>query len=108
MLAWTLRRLTRNRDLTDAQSGLRAFSARSAAHAEVLSDEEPTGALTLDLLGKGYRYAEVPVRYTPRSSTNRPPWWARRLWHTWSAALREVNAPTAPAPERVPKVGSAR
>jgi glycosyltransferase involved in cell wall biosynthesis len=61
---WTARR----RDLTDGQSGYRAFSAGAAAAAEVVHDYNYAQVLTLDLLGKGYAYAEVPITYAFRTT----------------------------------------
>jgi glycosyltransferase involved in cell wall biosynthesis len=51
------------RDLTDAQSGYRALSWRAAAAAEIVHDFNYAQVLTLDLLAKGFRYAEVPISY---------------------------------------------
>ena len=51
------------RTLTDGQSGYRALSADAAAHAEVIHDFNYAQVLTLDLLAKGFRYAEVPISY---------------------------------------------
>ncbi|HUR75127.1 MAG TPA: lysylphosphatidylglycerol synthase domain-containing protein, partial [Sporichthya sp.] len=51
-----VRWMTRQRDLTDGQSGYRAFSARAAAAAEIVHDYNYAQVLTLDLLGKGFRY----------------------------------------------------
>jgi hypothetical protein len=60
--------MTRSRDLTDGQSGYRAFSPAAAAAAEVVHDYNYAQVLTLDLLGKGFTYAEVPIRYSFRTS----------------------------------------
>ena len=49
--------------ISDGQSGYRALSAAAAADAEVIHDFNYAQVLTLDLLGKGYRYAEVPISY---------------------------------------------
>ena len=51
------------RGLTDGQSGYRALSPAAAAAAEVVHDFNYAQVLTLDLLGKGFRYAEVPITY---------------------------------------------
>jgi glycosyltransferase involved in cell wall biosynthesis len=51
------------RGLTDGQSGYRALSPAAAAHAEILHDFNYAQVLTLDLVAKGYRYAEVPITY---------------------------------------------
>jgi glycosyltransferase involved in cell wall biosynthesis len=51
------------RGLTDGQSGYRALSPGAAAAAEIIHDFNYAQVLTLDLLGKGFRYAEVPITY---------------------------------------------
>ena len=51
------------RGLTDGQSGYRVLSPAAAAAAEVVHDFNYAQVLTLDLLGKGFRYAEVPISY---------------------------------------------
>lgn len=51
------------RRLGDGQSGYRALSRRAAQHAEIVHDYNYAQVLTLDLLGKGYTYAEVPISY---------------------------------------------
>jgi glycosyltransferase involved in cell wall biosynthesis len=58
-----VRWMTRRRDLTDGQSGYRAFCPEAAAAAEIVHDYNYAQVLTLDLLGKGFRYAEVPIGY---------------------------------------------
>ncbi|HEX6419102.1 MAG TPA: glycosyltransferase family 2 protein [Acidimicrobiales bacterium] len=66
ILTATMRRLVRRwgvTDLTDGQSGYRALSPVAAADAEVIHDFNYAQVLTLDLLAKGYRYAEVPISY---------------------------------------------
>jgi len=49
--------------ISDGQSGYRVLSAEAAAAAEVIHDFNYAQVLTLDLLAKGYRYAEVPISY---------------------------------------------
>lgn len=49
--------------VTDGQSGYRALSADAAADAEIVHDFNYAQVLTLDLLAKGHRYAEVPISY---------------------------------------------
>ena len=68
LLTRWVRVLTRRRDLTDGQSGYRAFSPGAAAAAEIVHDYNYAQVLTLDLLGKGYAYAEVPITYAFRTS----------------------------------------
>jgi glycosyltransferase involved in cell wall biosynthesis len=49
--------------LSDGQSGYRALSPAAAAEAEIVHDFNYAQVLTLDLLAKGFRYAEVPISY---------------------------------------------
>jgi glycosyltransferase involved in cell wall biosynthesis len=60
--------VARRRDITDGQSGYRALSPDAAAAAEVVHDFNYAQVLTLDLLDKGFRYAEVPITYRFRES----------------------------------------
>jgi glycosyltransferase involved in cell wall biosynthesis len=53
-------------DLTDGQSGYRALSARAARAAEIAHDYNYAQVLTLDVVGRGFRYAEVPISYAFR------------------------------------------
>lgn len=52
--------------LTDGQSGYRALSHGAAAGAVMAHDYNYAQVLTLDLLGQGFRYAEVPITYAHR------------------------------------------
>jgi glycosyltransferase involved in cell wall biosynthesis len=63
VLTAAVRAVSRRRDITDGQSGYRALSGRAAAAAEVIHDFNYAQVLTLDLLAKGFRYAEVPISY---------------------------------------------
>jgi len=68
LLTGWVRWAARRPDLTDGQSGYRAFSPEAAASAEILHDYNYAQVLTLDLLTKGYAYAEVPITYAFRTS----------------------------------------
>lgn len=68
VLTWWVRWLARRPDITDGQSGFRAFSPRAAAEAEVVHDYNYAQVLTLDLLGKGFAYREVPITYAFRET----------------------------------------
>lgn len=57
--------LTR-RYMTDGQTGMRAFSRRAAASAEIIHDYNYAQVLTLDLLRKGFLLEEVSIRYCLR------------------------------------------
>lgn len=94
-----VRWVSRRRDITDGQSGYRAFSPRAAAHAEVLHDYNYAQVLTLDLLAKGYRYAEVPISYSFRDSGTSFVRLGAYLRHVVPAVWREVNAPDPGPPQ---------
>jgi glycosyltransferase involved in cell wall biosynthesis len=57
--------LTRRR-ISDGQTGMRAFSREAASRAEIIHDYNYAQVLTLDLLRKGFRMEEVPIRYRVR------------------------------------------
>ena len=57
--------LTRTR-ITDGQTGMRAFSREAARRAEIVHDYNYAQVLTLDLLRKGFKLEEVPIRYRVR------------------------------------------
>ena len=52
--------------MTDGQTGMRAFSREAADRAEIVHDYNYAQVLTLDLLRKGFRFEEVPIRYRVR------------------------------------------
>jgi len=52
--------------ITDGQSGYRALSHSAAASARIAHDYNYAQVLTLELLRKGFRYAEVPISYSFR------------------------------------------
>jgi glycosyltransferase involved in cell wall biosynthesis len=52
--------------ITDGQTGMRAFSREAAERAEIIHDYNYAQVLTLDLLKKGFRMEEVPIRYRIR------------------------------------------
>ncbi|MDQ3151876.1 MAG: glycosyltransferase, partial [Actinomycetota bacterium] len=95
VLTGWVRWLTRRRDLTDGQSGFRAFSPLAAAEAEVVHDYNYAQVLTLDLLGKGFTYAEVPIRYSFRTSGTSFVRLGCYLRRVVPAVHRELNTPHA-------------
>ncbi|HSL01447.1 MAG TPA: glycosyltransferase family 2 protein [Rubrobacteraceae bacterium] len=58
--------LLSRRRITDGQTGMRAFSRGAAEAAEIIHDYNYAQVLTLDLLRKGFRMEEVPIRYRVR------------------------------------------
>lgn len=92
ILTWLLAFVARRR-ITDGQSGYRAFSAAAAADADVIHDFNYAQVLTLDLLAKGYRYAEVPISYSFRETGSSFVRLGRYLRHVIPAVHRELNPP---------------
>ena len=84
------------RRITDGQTGYRAFSPRAAADAEIIHDYNYAQVLTLDLLAKGYRYAEVPISYRFRTAGQSFVRLGRYLRNVVPAVYRELN-PVAPS-----------
>jgi glycosyltransferase involved in cell wall biosynthesis len=87
-LAWVARC-----PLTDGQSGYRALSAAAAAEARIVHDYNYAQVLTLDLLSRGFRYAEVPISYAfrrhGRSFVRLVPY-LRRVVPAVASVLRDV------------------
>jgi glycosyltransferase involved in cell wall biosynthesis len=54
--------------VTDGQSGYRALSWAAASDAEIAHDYNYAQVLTVDLVAKGYRYHEVPISYSFRTT----------------------------------------
>jgi uncharacterized membrane protein YbhN (UPF0104 family) len=75
----------------DGQSGYRALSAAAAADAEIVHDFNYAQVLTLDLLAKGFRYAEVPISYRFRREGRSFVRLLPYLRHVVPAVHRELN-----------------
>lgn len=97
VLTLWVRWLTRRPDLTDGQSGFRAFSPEALASAEVVHDYNYAQVLTLDLLAKGFSYREVPIRYKFRTTGRSFVSLGRYLRKVVPAVHRELNPAAAPA-----------
>jgi uncharacterized membrane protein YbhN (UPF0104 family) len=79
------------RRISDGQSGYRALSHRAAAAAELIHDYNYAQVLTLDLLGKGFRYTEVPINYRFRTEGKTFVRLLPYLKAVIPAVLREIN-----------------
>ena len=77
--------------ISDGQSGYRALSAPAARVAEVIHDFNYAQVLTLDLLAKGFRYAEVPISYRFREHGHSFIRLGRYLRAVIPAVHRELN-----------------
>jgi glycosyltransferase involved in cell wall biosynthesis len=75
--------------VTDGQTGYRAFSRRALDVAEIVHDYNYAQVLTLDLLHKGMRMEEVPVRYRRRTH-GRSFIDAEYLWRVPAGMAREL------------------
>ena len=84
--------LVARRRITDGQTGYRAFSRAAATDAEIIHDYNYAQVLTLDLLAKGYRYAEVPISYRFRTTGQSFVKLGRYLRNVVPAVYRELNA----------------
>jgi hypothetical protein len=79
------------RRLTDAQTGFRALSGWAAAHATIGHDYNYAQVLTLGLLRRGFRYAEVPIRYSRRRHGHSFVKLGRYLWRVLPAMARATR-----------------
>lgn len=75
--------------ISDGQTGYRAFSRRALDVAEIVHDYNYAQVLTLDLLHKGMRMTEVPVRYQRREH-GRSFIKAQYLWRVPAGIAREM------------------
>jgi glycosyltransferase involved in cell wall biosynthesis len=91
--------LCARRRLSDGQSGYRALSADAARDATIIHDFNYAQVLTLDLLGKGYRYAEEPITYSFRTSGESFIRLGRYLRAVIPAVYHELNDVDAVAPQ---------
>lgn len=87
LLSWVARQ-----EISDGQSGYRAFSPRAVESAEIIHDFNYAQVLTLDLIAKGMRYFEVPISYSFRTTGESFVKFGRYLRAVVPAVYREVNA----------------
>lgn len=96
--------------VTDGQSGFRVLSGGAAAEAEIAHDYNYAQVLTIDLLGRGFRYAEVPIAYRFRTSGRsfvRLDRYLRRVVPTVRCQLAALHS-AGPATSSVSRDDSAR
>jgi glycosyltransferase involved in cell wall biosynthesis len=85
--------------ISDGQSGYRALSREAARAASVAHDFNYAQVLTLDLLRRGFRYAEVPISYRFREHGRSFVRLGRYLRAVVPAVLRVVNEPLPSTPD---------
>ncbi|WP_335872947.1 glycosyltransferase family 2 protein [Bacillus sp. 2205SS5-2] len=56
------------RRIHDGQSGMRAFSKEVTEEAEIIHDYNYAQVLTLNIVRKGFRMKEIPIRYSVRTT----------------------------------------
>ena len=88
--------LVARRRISDGQSGYRALSRAAAVEAEIVHDYNYAQVLTLDLFGKGFRYAEVPISYRFRTTGKTFVKLGRYLRNVVPAVHRELNGVSPP------------
>jgi hypothetical protein len=79
------------RRLSDAQSGFRSLSPLAARHAVIGHDYNYAQVLTLGLLRKGFRYVEVPIRYSRRRHGESFVKLRKYLWRVLPAMVRATR-----------------
>jgi glycosyltransferase involved in cell wall biosynthesis len=87
--------LLAGRRLSDGQSGYRALSPAAAASARIVHDYNYAQVLTLDLLRRGYRYAEVPISYSFREHGRSFVRLDRYLRRVVPAVVKELRTPVS-------------
>ncbi|MGO0058496.1 glycosyltransferase family 2 protein [Brevibacillus fluminis] len=93
------------RFIYDGQSGMRAFSRAALADLEIIHDYNYAQVMTLNLVRKGYRMKEIPIRYQVRTTgTSFIRFWAY-LSKVIPAIWREMRRPVHPGIRRTAKGG---
>ena len=86
--------------ISDGQSGYRALSHHAATRAQVIHDFNYAQVLTIDLLARGARYAEVPISYRFRESGQSFVRLGRYLAAVIPAVHRQLNTDVTPLWQR--------
>ncbi|MEZ5279211.1 MAG: lysylphosphatidylglycerol synthase domain-containing protein [Acidimicrobiales bacterium] len=82
-------------DVSDGQSGYRAVSAAALAELEIAHDYNYAQVLTIDLVGKGFGYHEVPIGYEFRRSGRSFVRLGRYLRQVVPTVWRQLNSPAS-------------
>jgi len=98
--------------VTDGQSGYRALSAEAAASVDIAHDYNYAQVLTIDLVGQGFGYHEVPIRYrfrtSGRSFVRLGPYLARVVPTVWRQLNPSAVSPRTPSAQEYPSWSSER
>jgi glycosyltransferase involved in cell wall biosynthesis len=77
----------------DGQSGMRAFSREAMEHAEIIHDYNYAQVVTLNLIRKGFRMREIPIRYHVRTKGQSFIKFRQYLTRVLPAILKEMKRP---------------
>lgn len=77
----------------DGQSGMRAFSREAMEHAEIIHDYNYAQVITLNLLRKGFRMKEIPIRYHVRTKGQSFIKFYKYMFNVIPAIFKEMKRP---------------
>lgn len=80
----------------DGQSGMRAFSRQAMESAEIIHDYNYAQVLTLNLVRKGFRVEEIPIRYQVRTKGESFIKFRAYLTSVLPAIYKEIRRPVQP------------
>lgn len=80
----------------DGQSGMRAFSRQAMESAEIIHDYNYAQVLTLNLVRKGFRVKEIPIRYQVRTKGESFIKFRAYLTSVLPAIYKEICRPVQP------------
>ncbi|WP_053367323.1 glycosyltransferase family 2 protein [Bacillus sp. FJAT-27245] len=86
----------------DGQSGMRAFSRLAMEHAEIEHDYNYAQVITLNLLRKGFRMKEIPIRYQVRETGESFIKFKAYMTSVLPAIVREMRKPVVKV-DRIPE-----
>ncbi|MCM3572118.1 glycosyltransferase family 2 protein [Mesobacillus subterraneus] len=81
--------------LYDGQSGMRAFSRKVLENAEIIHDYNYAQVLTLNLVRKGFRVLEVPIKYRVRTTGTSFISFKKYMTNVVPAVYREMSRPVS-------------
>jgi glycosyltransferase involved in cell wall biosynthesis len=84
------------RFISDGQSGMRAFNRAALADLEIIHDYNYAQVMTLNLVRKGYRMKEIPIRYQVRTTGRSFIRFVPYVTKVLSAVWREMRRPVSP------------
>ncbi|MGG1401102.1 glycosyltransferase family 2 protein [Bacillus salipaludis] len=77
----------------DGQSGMRAFSRNAMKEAEIIHDYNYAQVVTLNLIRKGFRMKEIPIRYQVRNTGESFIKFKKYMTSVLPAILKEMRRP---------------